>query len=89
MKATFTTTIFQAEGKNAAGIRVPEEIVASLGKGKRPPVKVTLAGYTYRSTVAVYGDAYLSPAFTPQRFRRESRRHARNHAGVGHGIARR
>lgn len=61
MKATFTTTIFQAEGKNATGIRVPQAVVESLGKGKRPPVKVTLAGYTYRSTVAVYGDAYLLP----------------------------
>ena len=61
MKATFTTTIFQAEGLNATGIRVPPEVVASLGKGKKPPVKVTLAGYTYRSTVAVYGDAFLLP----------------------------
>ena len=61
MKATFTTTIFQAEGLNATGIRVPPEVVASLGKGKKPPVKVTLVGYTYRSTVAVYGDAFLLP----------------------------
>ena len=61
MKATFTTTIFQAEGLNATGIRVPPEVVASLGKCKKPPVKVTLVGYTYRSTVAVYGDAFLLP----------------------------
>ncbi len=61
MKTSFTTTIFQAEGMNATGIHVPEESVVALGKGKKPPVKVTINGYTYRSTVAVYGDDYLLP----------------------------
>ncbi len=61
MKTSFTTTIFQAEGMKATGIHVPEEAVQALGKGKRPPVKVTISGYTYRSTVAVYGDEYLLP----------------------------
>lgn len=37
MKATFTTTSLQDEGSNATGLRVPEEAVAALGKGKRPP----------------------------------------------------
>ena len=55
----FTTTLEQS-GKTATGFRVPPEVVASLGKGKRPPVLVTLKGrYTYRNTVAVYGDEYL------------------------------
>jgi hypothetical protein len=61
MKTTFRTTIFQAEGMNATGIRVPAEAVAALGTRKRPAVKVTIAGYTYRSTVAVYGDEFLLP----------------------------
>lgn len=61
MKTSFITTIFQAEGLNATGIHVPEDAVLALGKGKKPPVKVTLAGYTYRSTVAVYGTDYLLP----------------------------
>lgn len=60
-KATFRTKIFQAEGKNATGIRVPNDVVAALGKGKRPPVKVTVNGYTYPSTVANYGETYLLP----------------------------
>ena len=54
----FRTTI-DAAGKNAAGFKVPAEVVAALGRGKRPPVRVTIAGYTYRSTVAAYGDLYL------------------------------
>src|SRR3954462_1885009 len=54
----FRTTL-DAAGKNAAGFRVPAEVVASLGKGKRPPLLVTINGYTYRNTVAVYGDEYL------------------------------
>src|SRR3954447_21749399 len=54
----FRTTLDSA-GKNAAGFRVPKEVVDALGKGKRPPVLVTINGYTYRNTVAVYGDEYL------------------------------
>lgn len=41
------------------GIIVPPEIVDQLGKGKRPPVKVTINGYTYRNTVAVMGGRYM------------------------------
>jgi Bacteriocin-protection, YdeI or OmpD-Associated/Domain of unknown function (DUF1905) len=36
-------------------IQVPPEAVAALGPLKRPPVQVTLNGYTYRTTVMVYG----------------------------------
>jgi hypothetical protein len=50
----FRTTI-QQSGKTATGIQVPEQVVEALGAGKRPAVKVTLNGYTYRSTVAVLG----------------------------------
>jgi bacteriocin resistance YdeI/OmpD-like protein/uncharacterized protein DUF1905 len=39
-------------GKTATGIRIPAEIVAGLGSGKAPPVRVTINGHTYRSTVA-------------------------------------
>jgi hypothetical protein len=46
-------------GKTATGFRVPQEVVEALGKGKRPPVIVTINGYTYRNTVAVYGDEFL------------------------------
>ncbi len=59
MKTTFTTTIHQEEGRPVTGIRVPEEIILAFGKGKKPPVKVTLNGYTYRSTVAVMGGVYM------------------------------
>jgi len=54
----FTTTL-DPDGKNAAGFRVPREVVEALGKGKRPPVIVTINGYSYRNTVAVYGDEFL------------------------------
>ena len=54
----FRTTILQS-GKTATGIRIPDEVVESLGAGRRPPVRVTIGGYTYRSTVAVMGDAYM------------------------------
>src|SRR5512146_833686 len=54
----FRTTILAA-GKTAAGIRVPAEVVEGLGAGRRPAVRVTLNGYSYRSTVAVMGGAYM------------------------------
>ena len=46
-------------GKTATGIEVPPEIVEKLGAGKRPPVRVTIAGHTYRSTVASMGGRYM------------------------------
>ncbi|MEA2612933.1 MAG: hypothetical protein QOI52_892 [Chloroflexota bacterium] len=54
----FRTTILQA-GKTATGIRIPDEVVEALGSGKRPPVKVTINGFTYRNTVAVMGSDYM------------------------------
>lgn len=51
---TFRATV-DATGKNTTGIRVPAEIVAGLGAGKRPPVQVTINGYTYRTTIASMG----------------------------------
>lgn len=54
----FRTTLLQS-GPTATGFEVPAEVVASLGKGKRPPVVVTVNGYTYRNTVAVFGDVFM------------------------------
>jgi hypothetical protein len=67
MKATFTTILEQAEGKNATGLRVPAEAVAALGTHKRPKVMVSLNGYTYRSTVAAYGDVFMLPVSAEHR----------------------
>jgi hypothetical protein len=49
----------EGAGKSAAGIEVPPEVVSALGQGKRPPVRVTINGYTYRSTVAVLGGRFM------------------------------
>ena len=54
----FRTTI-ERSGKTTTGIRIPEAVVEALGAGKRPAVTVTIKGYTYRSTVAVMGGAYM------------------------------
>jgi hypothetical protein len=54
----FRATI-DLDGTTATGMRVPAEIVEALASGKRPPVRVTINGYTYRSTVAVMGGEYL------------------------------
>lgn len=54
----FRTTILQT-AKTATGIEVPAEVVEALGAGKRPPVRVTIRGYTYRTTVAVMGGVFM------------------------------
>ncbi len=54
----FHTTILQGD-KTATGIHIPDDVVEALGAGKRPPITVTINGFTYRSTVAVMGGQYM------------------------------
>ena len=61
MKTTFTTLVLKDDQVNATGLQVPAEAVAAMGVGKKPKVKVSLNGYTYRSTVAAYGDVFMLP----------------------------
>ncbi|MFD2092685.1 YdeI/OmpD-associated family protein [Blastococcus deserti] len=56
----FRTTVVLG-GRTATGLQVPDEVVARLGGGKRPPVVVTVEGYTYRTTVAPMGGAFWIP----------------------------
>jgi hypothetical protein len=53
--------IIELSGKTATGIAVPAEVVAHLGSSKRPPVRITINGHTYRSTVASMGGVYMLP----------------------------
>jgi hypothetical protein len=54
----FKTTIRQS-GKSATGIEIPDEVIAALGAGKKPPVRMTVNGYSYRSTVATVDGRYM------------------------------
>jgi hypothetical protein len=56
-------------GKTATGIPVPPEVVESLGRGKRPPVRVTINGHTYRSTVASTEGEFMLPVSADNRER--------------------
>lgn len=60
-KATYTTLLVKDADVNATGIPVPPEVVASFGAGKRPAVIVTVNGFSYRTTVAAFGDLYMLP----------------------------
>ncbi len=57
----------ELHGKTATGIRVPPEVVEHLKSGKRPPVRVTINGHTYRSTVAPMGGEFLLPVSAENR----------------------
>src|SRR3954468_11798449 len=59
MPALRIRALLEQNGRTAVGFAVPEDVVLALGRGKRPPVNVTLNGYTYRSTVAPMGGRYL------------------------------
>jgi Bacteriocin-protection, YdeI or OmpD-Associated/Domain of unknown function (DUF1905) len=48
-------------GKTATGLLIPDDVVAALGSGKRPAVRITIGGHTYRTTVASRGGRFLVP----------------------------
>ncbi|WP_435154250.1 YdeI/OmpD-associated family protein [Amycolatopsis sacchari] len=51
----------ELNGKSATGIEVPPDVLAELGGGKRPKVRVRLNGYEYRSSVGSMGGRSLLP----------------------------
>ncbi len=51
--------VVELNGRTATGVEVPPEVVEGLGSGKRPKVRVTINGYTYRSSVAPMGGRFL------------------------------
>ena len=57
-RTTYRTRIL-GEAKGPTGIEVPAAELAALGTSKKPPVRVTLNGYTYRSTVATVDGRYM------------------------------
>src|SRR5258705_8255158 len=61
MAETFKTKLQLADDANATGIVVPPNVVEALGSGKRPKVKITINGYSYRSTVAPYTGLFMLP----------------------------
>jgi Bacteriocin-protection, YdeI or OmpD-Associated/Domain of unknown function (DUF1905) len=57
-RTAYRTTIL-GEAKGPTGIEVPAAALAALGTSKKPPVQVSLNGYTYRSTVATVDGRYM------------------------------
>ena len=62
MTAVSFSTIAQPNPGGVLFVEVPERVVTKLGAGRRVPVRVTLNGAKYRSTIAVYGGRYYLPA---------------------------
>lgn len=60
MAVTFRTKVERTR-KTATFLSVPNEVVASLDAGKRPPVLVTVGPHTFRSTIAVYASSSFLP----------------------------
>lgn len=49
----------ESHGGSTTGFAVPEEIVEALGAGRRPKVVVSVAGHTWRSSIASMGGRML------------------------------
>ncbi len=60
MAVRFETRV-EPHGKTATFFHVPPEVMGALGPKKRVPVRVTVNGHTYRSTVAPMGGEFLLP----------------------------
>ncbi len=73
----FTTALQRDEEGRSIFIEVPAAVIAALGTRRRPPVRATLNGYEYRTTIAVYGGRYYLPV----------RREIREAAGLAPGTA--
>lgn len=54
----FRVTV-ESSGKTTTGVDVPVEVVEALGTSKRPPVRATINGFTYRSSVASMGGRFM------------------------------
>jgi hypothetical protein len=54
-------SVVELGGKTATGIQVPDDVVAELGSGRRPSVRITVGGHTYRTTIASMGGRFLVP----------------------------
>ncbi len=59
--AKFTATLQQAPGKKATGIVVPPEVIEQLASGKKPPVRVTVNGHEFRTTIGVMSGQSMIP----------------------------
>ena len=51
--------LLQSNGKTAAGFVVPVSVVEGLGAGNHPKVVATVAGHTYRSSIAKMGAVFM------------------------------
>jgi hypothetical protein len=56
----FESTV-ELGGKTATGIPVPDEVIEAVASSKRPPVTITINGYTYRTTAVRMGGQFLVP----------------------------
>ena len=54
-------SVVELGGKTATGVSIPDDVIAALGASRRPPVTVTINGYTYRTTAVRMGGRFLVP----------------------------
>jgi hypothetical protein len=53
------TTTVEAGGGTTTGLPVPEDVALSFGQGRKFPVRVTVNGHTYRSSLVFYRGQFV------------------------------
>jgi hypothetical protein len=51
----------QRNGREATGIQISPNDVNALGSSRRPPVRVTINGFTYRTSIGSMGGVFMLP----------------------------
>ena len=53
------TTTVEASGGTTTGLPIPEDVALSFGQGRRFPVRVTIGGHTYRTSLTFYRGQFV------------------------------
>ncbi|MDN4610980.1 YdeI/OmpD-associated family protein [Arthrobacter burdickii] len=61
------STVLELSGRTATGLEVPEDVLAALGGGRRPAVRVTIGSYTYRTTIGSMNGRAMIPVSAEHR----------------------
>ncbi|MHA7178553.1 YdeI/OmpD-associated family protein [Arthrobacter sp. MDB2-24] len=61
------SAVLELSGRTATGLEVPEDVLAALGGGRRPAVRITVGSYTYRTTIGSVNGRPMIPVSAEHR----------------------
>jgi hypothetical protein len=61
------SAVLELSGRTATGLEVPEDVLAALGGGRRPAVRITVGSYMYRTTIGSVNGRPMIPVSAEHR----------------------